>query len=59
MHLPRGTKIYLKPMFGSSSIILTEAQDVCVLDISYDDGWVYIMTKDGTEGYVNTTEVEA
>lgn len=59
MHLPRGTKIYLKPMFGSSSITLTEAQDVCVLDINYDDGWVYIMTKDGTEGYVNTTEVEA
>jgi hypothetical protein len=58
MHLPKGTKIYLKPTFGSSCTVLTEAQDVHVLDISYDDGWVYIMTADGTEGYVNTEEVE-
>lgn len=58
MHLPKGTKIYLKPMFGSSYSTLLEAEDVHVLDISYDDGWVYIMTKDGTEGYVNTEEVD-
>jgi hypothetical protein len=58
MHLPKGTKLYLKPMFSSSNTIILEEQDVYVLDISYDDGWVYVMTKDGKEGFVNTMEVE-
>lgn len=57
MHLSKGTNIYLKPIFGSSYTTLTEAQDVYILDTNYDDGWVYIMTKDGTEGYINTEEV--
>lgn len=53
--LSAGTKIYFNPAFSSEIIMtLTEEQDVYILDnTSYDDGWMYIMTKDGKEGFVN------
>lgn len=57
MYLSKGTRIYMSPTFSSSSEALLEGQNVYILDSSYDDGWVYIMTKDGTEGYINTKEV--
>ena len=52
MRLPIGTKIYLKPAFSSESEAITEEQDVYILD-EYNNGWIYIMTKDGVEGYIN------
>lgn len=55
--LKKGTKIYLKPMASGPHITLSEDQDVYVLDDStYDDGWTYIMTKDGYEGYIKIEE---
>lgn len=55
-YLPKNTKIYLKPTTGSSYRVLLEEEEVYVLDTSYDN-WTYIMTKEGTEGYINNTEV--
>lgn len=58
IYLPKGTKIYFSPMFSSDSEPVTEGQQVYILDdVSYNDGWMYIMTKDGVEGYVNIKEV--
>ena len=60
INLPTGTNIYTNATF-SSGIILTliESQDVYILDnISYDDGWTYIMTKNGETGFVNIKEEE-
>jgi hypothetical protein len=54
--LPKNTPLYTKPMFGSKAGTLDSEQEVYILD-KYDDGWLYIMTQDGTERYVNTQEV--
>lgn len=58
MKVPSGITLYLSPTYSSASERLWVSQDVYVLDSSYDDGWVYIMTKDGKEGYINMSEVE-
>lgn len=57
MHIPSGTNLYLSPTFSSASESILEGQYVYVLDSNYDNGWVYIMTQDGKEGYINTAEV--
>lgn len=49
--IPPNTKMYLGPSTGYDYSILEDAQDVYVLDNGYD-GWAYIMTKDGNEGYI-------
>lgn len=55
MSLSKGEKIYLKPLLSSGYETIIEDQEVYILnDISYDSGWVYIMTKDGKEGYIKT-----
>lgn len=51
--LPYGTKIYLKPTSTSDYFTLGATQDAFILDSDYDDGWMYIMLADGTEGFVN------
>jgi hypothetical protein len=56
--LPKKTKIYLKPIFSSSSIKTKEKQEVYLIDSNYGDGWAYIRTEDGEEGYINMKEVE-
>lgn len=54
MHLPKGTRIYMSPMFSSDNTVTLESQTVYILDNhSYGNGWVYIMTEDGTTGYIN------
>lgn len=55
--LPKGTMIYVSPIFASSGKPTTENKEVYILDDTFDDGWVHIMTEDGTEGYINTKEV--
>lgn len=55
MEITKGTKLYLSPLFSSSSTIITETQQVIVLD-EYDDGWTYIMMQNGEKGYINTQE---
>lgn len=55
--LPKGTKLYIGPSSTYGYSILQEAENVFVLDDDYDDGWVYIMTKDGTEAFINTNEI--
>lgn len=56
MFLFEGTKIYTNATFSSSSETIIEGQMVYILDDTYDDGWVYIITEDGKLGYVNTEE---
>jgi hypothetical protein len=58
LYIPRGTSLYMSPMFSSASEKFTEGQYVHILDNSYDDGWVYVMTRDGKEGFINMSEVE-
>ena len=51
--LPAGTKIYLGCAKTFDVIkTLSSSEEVFVIDDDYDGGWMYIMTKDGTEGYV-------
>lgn len=56
MYLVKGTKIYLKPIEGGSNTSLKEGQHIYVLNSG--DGWAYIMTELGKEGYINLREVE-
>ena len=59
MMVPKGTKIYMSPLFGSAGAATIRDEEVYILDnTSYDDGWIYIMTKDGIEGYINIQEVK-
>lgn len=52
MSVPSGTSLYTKPTTASSiKLTLDEAQDVYVINKDYE-GWIYIMTKDGEEGYI-------
>ena len=57
MIIPAGTKIYLGPETFFDYFTTTEDQEVFILDDGYDNGWVYIMTKDGTEGYINKNSI--
>ena len=57
MYLPAGTKVYMNSMKSSDSFTIFVGQNVYILDDTYDDGWVYIMTENGEEGYVNKQEV--
>ena len=51
--LPAGTKIYLGCAKTFDVVkTLSSSEEVFVIDDDYDSGWMYIMTKDGTEGYV-------
>ena len=51
--LPAGTKIYLGCAKTFDVVkTLSSSEEVFVIDDDYDNGWMYIMTKDGTEGYV-------
>jgi len=58
MYIPSGTSLYLSPTYSSASELILTEQNVYILDnTSYDNGWVYIMTEDGREGYINMAEV--
>ena len=54
--VPPFTKLYSKPMNGSSFRTLRDAQTLYVLDRTYD-GWIYVMASNGWEGFVNEKEV--
>lgn len=51
--IPANTKLYLGPSPSFAYEVLNEPQDVYVLD-NWNDGWIYVMTKDGVEGYIET-----
>lgn len=58
MTIPSGTKIYYGPSYTFDVIETTSySQEVYILDNDYDNGWIYIMTKDGTEGYINKNKI--
>ena len=50
--LKKDTKVFLKPMSGSSYFVLTDDTNAYILDNSIK-GWAYIMTDDGMEGFIN------
>lgn len=51
--LPAGTKIYLGCAKTFDVVkTLSSSEEVFIIDDDYDNGWMYIMTKDGIEGYV-------
>lgn len=59
MHIPNNTKLYTKPMTSSGHRIVVDAQDVYIIDSTYD-GWVHVRTAiDGWEGFIYLEEVEA
>lgn len=55
--IPVGANIYMSPMFSSDKSEVIEEQTAYILDDSYSDGWIYIMTESGEEGYINVREV--
>lgn len=55
VQIPSNTKFYLKPTRTSGYTTLS-AQTVYILDSGYDDGWIYIMTADGQEGFINKND---
>ena len=51
--LPKGTRLYYKPLPISDSITLQENTEVYIIDdTSFDDGWVQIMLPTGETLYV-------
>lgn len=56
--VPKGTKIYMSPMLSSDSTTISKDQDVYVIDNYSYNGWIYVMTKDRTTGYINKEELE-
>lgn len=58
MTLPKGSKIYMSPTYASYSEITQEAQTIYIIDSTYQDGWMFIMTEDGIEGYINTNDIQ-
>lgn len=57
MSIPKGSNIYMSPTFASDKTRVLEEQKVYILDDSYSDGWIHIMTENGEEGYINAREV--
>jgi len=57
LFLQKGTKIYVGPEITFSNFVLKENETVTILNDKYNNGWVHVMTKDSTEGYVNNNEL--
>ena len=56
-YLPKGTKIFVSPLFGSSNEALPEGQNVYVLNDFRMRDWINVITKNGIKGYVYIKEV--
>lgn len=51
-YFPKGTKLFVSPVLGSSNETFLEGQTVYVLDDFYMRNWVNVMTKQGIKGYI-------
>jgi hypothetical protein len=56
--IKKETKIYLNPILNDANAIMVATNDmeVYVLNANYSDGWSYIMTEDGVEGWIKAGE---
>lgn len=56
--IKKETKIYLNPILNDANVIMTALNDtdVYILISNYSDGWSYIMTEKGVEGWIKVGE---
>lgn len=53
LSVPENTCLYMGPSLAFAYEVLTEAQNVYVIENEYQGGWIHVRTKDGREGFVN------